>query len=252
VPLVEREHHGDVVVIRMNRPEKLNAMNTQLLTELANAWTEYQDTPSEKIAILAANGRAFCAGEDLVEAAERGTPGFAPGLPYDPFWNSTLDKPLIAAVNGWAMGGGFIQTYLCDLRLASRNAVFEISEARHWLLGAYRFGFTDTLPWPIATELALGMRMSAERAHQVGFLNRLVDEPEDLLPAALEMCDHLLSIPPASLKNTLEIARSLRPTIPLDIQAHGAELIKTGGHPDDTMEARRAFAEKRKPVFKGF
>ena len=200
MPLVEREHHGDVVVIRMNRPEKLNAMNTELLTELANAWTEYQDTPSEKIAILAANGRAFCAGEDLVEAAERGTPGFAPGLPYDPFWNSTLDKPLIAAVNGWAMGGGFIQTYLCDLRLASRNAVFEISEARHWLLGAYRFGFTDTLPWPIATELALGMRMSAERAHQVGFLNRLVDEPEDLIPAALEMCDHLLSIPPASLQ----------------------------------------------------
>lgn len=250
--LVEREHHGDVVVIRMNRPDKLNAMNTQLLTELAHAWTTYQESPSEKIAILTANGRAFCAGEDLVEAAERGTPGFAPGLPYDPFWNMTLGKPLIAAVNGWAMGGGFIQTYLCDLRLASRNAVFEISEARHWLLGAYKFGFTDTLPWTVATELSLGMRMSAERAYEVGFINRLVDTSEQLLPAALEMCDHLLSIPPASLRNTLEIARRLRPVVPQDVQERGAELSASGGAVEDVMEARRAFAEKRDPKFKGF
>ena len=119
-------------------------------------------------------------------------PWMASSNPYDPFWNMTLAKPLIAAVNGWAMGGGFIQTYLCDLRLASRNAVFEISEARHWLLGAYKFGFTDTLPWPIATELALGMRMSAERAYEVGFVNRLVDDarrpaagrPRDVRPPA--------------------------------------------------------------------
>ena len=250
--LVERKRHGDVVEIRMNRPEKLNAMNTQLLTELAEAWTEYENTPAEKIAVLTAAGRAFCAGEDLVEAAERGTPGFAPGLPYDPFWNMTLAKPLIAAVNGWAMGGGFIQTYLCDLRLASRNAVFEISEARHWLLGAYKFGFTDTLPWPIATELALGMRMSAERAYEIGFVNRLVDTPDDLLPAALEMCDHLLSIPPSSLRNTIDMARRLRPTIPPDVQARGAELSASGGAIEDVMEARRAFAEKRRPNFKGF
>jgi enoyl-CoA hydratase/carnithine racemase len=249
--LVEREHHGDVVVIRMNRPEKLNAMNTELLIGLAEAWTTYRDSPSEKIAILTAEGRGFCAGEDLVEAAERGTPGFAPGLPYDPFWNSTIDKPLIAAVNGWAMGGGFIQTYLCDFRIACRKAVFEISEARHWLLGAFKFGFTDTLPWNIATELALGFRMSAERAHQIGFLNRLVDDESELLPAAFEMCDHLLSLPPASLKNTLQIARQLRPQIPMEVEVE-AEKLRSSGAIDDVMEARRAFAAKRKPQFQGF
>jgi enoyl-CoA hydratase/carnithine racemase len=250
--VVETEDHGDVVVIRMNRPEKLNAMNTQLLTELALAWTAYQESASQKIAILTGSGRGFCAGEDLVEAAQRGTPGFPPGLPYDPFWNQTLDKPLIAAVNGWAMGGGFIQTYLCDLRLASRNAVFEISEARHWLIGAYRFGFTDSLSWAIATELSMGMRMSAERAYEIGFVNRLVDTPEQLLPAAFEMCDHLLSLPPASLRNTITAARRLRPVIPADVQARGAELAASGGAVEDVMEARRAFAEKRKPNFKGF
>ncbi|MCU1503288.1 MAG: enoyl-CoA hydratase [Ilumatobacteraceae bacterium] len=247
--VIEQEIHGDVVIIRMNRPEKLNAMNIELLTGLAEAWTENRDTPSQKIAILIGSGRAFCAGEDLVEAAERGTPGFAPGLPFDPFWEGVLEKPVIACVNGWAMGGGFIQAYYSDFRIASKNAVFEISEARHWLMGAYKFGFTDTLPWNIATELALGFRMSAERAHQVGFLNRLVETPDDLLPAALEMCDHMLSIPPASLKNTLDVAKKLRPKIPQDVEDYAKTLMTTGGNPDDVMEARRAFAEKRKPNF---
>ncbi|MCW0216508.1 MAG: enoyl-CoA hydratase/isomerase family protein [Pseudonocardia sp.] len=250
--IVETEDHGEIVVIRMNRPDKLNAMNEELLTGLAHAWTAYQHNDAQKIAILTGSGRAFCAGEDLVEAAERGTPGLAPGAPHDPFWHQEIEKPLIAAVNGWAMGGGFIYSYFCDLRIASRNAVFEISEARHWLIGAFRFGFTDSLPWPIATELALGFRMDAERAYQVGFVNRLVDEQEDLLPAAFEMCDHLLSIPPASLKNTLEISRRLRPLIPKDVEARGAELNASGGAIEDVMEARHAFAEKRKPNFAGF
>ncbi|MGD9701564.1 MAG: enoyl-CoA hydratase/isomerase family protein [Acidimicrobiia bacterium] len=249
--LVEREVHGGITVIRMNRPEKLNAMNGAMLRELIGAFTDFQQNDDEKIAVLIGNGRAFCSGEDLVEAAERGTPGLDPTLPFDPFWGQAIEKPLIACVNGWAMGGGFIHAYYCDLRIASRNAVFEISEARHWLLGAYQFGFTDTLPWSIATELALGFRMSAERAYDVGFVNRLVETPDDLLPAALEMCDHLLSLPPASLKNTLEISRRLRPTIPKDVSERG-EVLKSSGALDDVMESRRAFAEKRKPVFKGF
>ena len=112
------------------------------------------------------------------------------------------------------MGGGYIMAMLSDFRIASRNAVFEISEARHWAIGAFEAAFADTLPWPVATELALGFRMGAERAYQVGFLNRLVDTPEQLLPEALEACEHLLSIPPASLKNTLEIAHRLRPQLP--------------------------------------
>jgi enoyl-CoA hydratase/carnithine racemase len=254
--IVEREHHGDVVVIRMNRPEALNAMNTEMVTALAQAWTEFRDTPSEKIAILTGTGRGFCSGEDLVESAQRGTPGLPPGTPFDPFWNNgngpagQIDKPIITAVNGWAMGGGSIMVWMSDLRVAARSAVFEISEARHWLLGAYKFGFTDTLSWTIATELALAFRMSGERAHQVGFVNRFTED-DQLMPAAFELCDHLLSLPPASLKNTLEISRRLRPGIPEAIQAQSEELRLNGGAFDEvTTEARRAFAEKRKPQFR--
>ena len=254
--LVEREHHGDVVVIRMNRAEKLNAMNAGLLTELAEAWSEFRDNPAEKVAIFTGAGRAFSAGEDLVEAAERGTPGLDPDVPFDPFWNSgrgpaeTIEKPIIAAVNGWAMGGGFIYAWMCDLRVAARSAVFEISEARHWLLGAFQYGFTDTLPWSIATELSLGYRISAEWAYEVGFVNRLTDD-EDLLPVALEMCEHLAVLPPASVKNTLHVARALRPRIPAEVNALADKLRSTGAV-EDVMEARRAFAEKRAPQFKGF
>src|SRR5947209_8224356 len=121
------------------------------------------------------------------------------------------------------MGGGFIFAWMADFRVAARSAVFEISEARHWLLGAYNFGFTDMLTWTVATELALGFPISAERAHEIGFVNRLVDD-DQLLPTCFEMCDHLLSLPPASLRNTLYLARKLRPRIPDEIQAEAAEL----------------------------
>src|SRR5207248_2448904 len=88
--------------------------------------------------------------------------------PYDPFWNNgrgpagSIEKPIIAAVNGWAMGGGFIYAWMADFRVAARSAVFEISEARHWLLGAYNFGFTDMLTWTVATELAPGLLREAQ------------------------------------------------------------------------------------------
>jgi enoyl-CoA hydratase/carnithine racemase len=249
---IEREQIGDVVVITMNRPEKLNAMNAQMVGDLAAIWNEFVADDSQRIAVLTGVGRGFSTGEDLVEAAERGTPGLDPNKPPDPFWDQFADAPrmekfTIAAVNGWAMGGGYIMTTLADYRIASRNAVFEISEARHWAIGAFEAAFEDTLPWAIATELALGFRMSAERAHEVGFINRLVDEPTDLLPAALEAAEHLLSIPPASLKNTLEIAHRLRPRIPEDIRTAGQEIRWSGM--DEALEARRAFAEGRAPAF---
>mgnify|MGYP001116934754 CR=1 FL=1 len=250
---VSREREGDVVIITMNRPEKLNAMNAQMLRDVAKVWTEFVEDDTQKIAILTGAGRGFCTGEDLVEAAERGTPGLDPDKPDDPFWDQfangkPLDKLTMTAVNGWAMGGGFIMAMLSDFRLASRNAVFEISEARHWAIGAFEAAFRDTLPWAVATELALGFRMSAERAYQVGFVNRLVDEPEQLIPAALEACDHLLSIPPASLKNTLAVAHQLRPQLPEEVVKWGVEVRWSGM--EEALEARRAFAEGRKPNFR--
>jgi len=250
VSVVSIERHDSVMVVRMNRPERLNALGREMLFDLAATWEEYQNSPELKVAILTGTGKAFCAGEDLKEAAERGTPGFPPDAPHDIFWRGELMKPVIAAVNGWAMGGGYILAYCSDLRVACPEAVFEISEARHWLLGAYKFGFTESLPYAISTELALGFPLSAERAHQVGFVNRLVSK-EELLPEAFRMADHLLSLPPASLVNTVQVSKMLRPRIPAEIDALG-EKLRSNGAVEDIMESRRAFSEKRKPNFKGF
>src|SRR5712691_7886668 len=233
--VVETERHGQVLVVRMNRPERLNALSHEMRSELA---------------IFTGTGRGFCAGEDMKESLQRGAPGSQRPDLEDPFMTGVLEKPVIAAVNGFAMGGGFMLVERTDLRVAVREAVFEVSEAKRWLLGGYNHGHIAGLPHPIATEMALGFRFTAERLYQVGFLNRLV-EPDELLPTAFEMAEHLLTLPPASRVNTVYMMRQMRPQVSPPLQ-HLAAQLQDHGAKEDLMESRRAFAEKRKPNFKGW
>jgi len=124
---VETERRGQVMVIRMNRPERLNALGQELRAGLAEAWREFRDSDDLEIAIFTGTGRAFCAGEDMKESVERGTVGGGRRTVDDPFMNGTLTKPVIAAVNGFAMGGGFQLVERTDLRVAVEGAVFEIA-----------------------------------------------------------------------------------------------------------------------------
>ena len=164
--------------------------------------------------------------------------------------DGTLPKPVICAINGYAMGGGFMLVERTDLRVAVPNAVFEVSEAKRWLLGGYNHGFFANLPHPIATEMALGFRQTAERLHQVGFLNRLA-EPDELIPTAIWMAEHLLTLPPASRVNTIHMMRNMQPRVAPNLERLAAQL-KDHGHKPDLMESRSAFAEKRTPNFKGW
>ena len=163
--------------------------------------------------------------------------------------SGALEKPVIAAVNGFAMGGGFMLVEHTDLRVAVRGAIFEVSEAKRWLLGGYNHGHLANLPFPIAMEMALGFRFTAERFHELGFLNRLVD-PDELLPTALGMAEHLLTLPPASRVNTVAMMRAMRPAA--DAGAGLAAALHEHGAKSDLMESRAAFAEKRPPRFKGW
>jgi enoyl-CoA hydratase/carnithine racemase len=247
---VETERRGQVMVVRMNRPERLNALGQELRAGLAAAWREFRDADDLEVAVFTGTGRAFCAGEDMKESVERGAAGGGRQGHDDPFMDGTLPKPVIAAVNGFAMGGGFQLVERTDLRVAVPGAVFEISEAKRWLLGGYNHGFLAGLPHPIATEMALGFRFTAERLHQVGFLNRLV-EPDALLPTAFEMAEHMLTLPPAARVNTVYMMRQMRPRVAPPLEQLAKKLHEHGAK-DDLMESRRAFAEKRKPNFKGW
>jgi enoyl-CoA hydratase/carnithine racemase len=251
MPVVETEQRDGVMVVRLNRPEALNALNTQIRRELGAAWRELRDSPELEVGIVTGAGRAFCAGEDMKEALERGAPGLAPEKIDDPYWDMTLDKPVIAAINGFCMGGGFQLMERSDMRVAVRGATLEMSEAKRWLLGGYQHGFWANLPHPIATEMAFAYRFKAERMHELGFINRLVETQDELLPAAFEMAAHLLTLPPAARVNTLVMMRAMRPVLPAEFDRLG-DLLRDHGDKSDLMESRAAFAEKRPPTFKGW
>ena len=251
--VLEIERADQIMVLRLNRPERMNALNPELRGALAEAWTEFRDSRDLEVAIFTGTGRAFCAGEDMKESVARGTVGSGADprshLP-NPYNDGTLDKPVIVAVNGYAMGGGFMLVERADLRVAVRGATFESSEAKRWLLGGYHHGHQGNLSHTIATEMALAFRFTAERLYELGFLNRLVD-PDNLVPTAREMAKHLLTLPPASRVNTLTMMRAMRPHVPAELEELAVRL-KEHGAKSDLMESRKAFAEKRAPNFKGW
>jgi enoyl-CoA hydratase/carnithine racemase len=247
---VEIERADGVMVIRMNRPERMNALGTELREALVDAWTEFRDSRELEVAIFTGTGRAFCAGEDMKESVERGTVGRSRQTREDPYRNRAIPKPVIAAVNGFAMGGGFQLVEAADLRVAVRGAVFESSEAKRWLLGGHDHGHKGGLSHAVATELAFAFRFTSERLHDIGWINRLVDA-DQLLPAAREMAAHLLTLPPACRVNTLTMMRAMRATVPDNLERLAARL-KDHGAKSDLMESRKAFAEKRAPSFKGW
>jgi len=248
--VVETERHGQILVVRMNRPERLNALSHEMRTRLAETWTEFRRDNELEVAIFTGTGRAFCAGEDMKESLQHGSPGGRRPAIEDPFMSGVLEKPVIAAVNGYAMGGGFMLVERTDLRVAARGAVFEVSEAKRWLLGGYNHGHVANLPYPIAMEMALGFRFTAERFYEIGFLNRLVDA-DQLIPTALAMAEHLLTLPPASRVNTVHMMRQMRP-VPSSEQQRLAAALHEHGAKSDLIESRAAFAEKRQPQFKGW
>jgi enoyl-CoA hydratase/carnithine racemase len=248
--VVETERLGQILVVRMNRPERLNALNYEMRKGLAETWTAFRKDDGLEVAIFTGAGRAFCAGEDMKESLEHGTPGGRrPDIP-DPFMTGELEKPVIAAVNGYAMGGGFMLVERTDLRVAAKGAIFEVSEAKRWLLGGYNHGLLANLPFPVAMEMALGFRFTAERFHELGFVNRLVD-PEQLLPSAVAMAEHLLSLPPASRVNTVHMMRQMRAAPSPELQRLAARLREHGAK-SDLIESRAAFAEKRPPNWRGW
>jgi enoyl-CoA hydratase/carnithine racemase len=249
--VVETEQRDGIFVIRMNRPDRLNALGSELRAALAEAWCEFRDSRDLEVAIYTGTGRAFCVGEDMKESVERGTVGGGRGpMAENPYMTGDIQKPIIAAINGFAMGGGFMLAERADLRVAVHGAVFEMSEAKRWLLGGFNHGHIGGLSHTVATEMAFAFRFDADRLYQLGFLNRVVDD-DQLLPASFEMAEHLMTLPPAARVNTLVMMRAMRPRVPEELQLL-ADRLRQHGAASDLMESRKAFAEKRKPRFIGW
>jgi (E)-benzylidenesuccinyl-CoA hydratase len=237
-----------VAVLTLNRPDKRNAVNDEMREEMAAAFARFGAEAAIRVAVLTGAGSAFCAGGDLTVSA-------APD-PRRPRIIEPLDrfeKPLIAAINGVAFGGGLELALACDLRIAAHGARFALPEVRIGSIPAS--GGTQRLPAVVGPTLAAQMILTgepidAERALAAGLVSQLC-APEALLDTAMALARTIARNAPLAViaaKRALRVAAGTHRSESLDFErALFNELVLT----EDRAEGRRAFREKRPPVFKG-
>jgi enoyl-CoA hydratase len=241
-----------IAIITIDRPEQRNCLSREVREGLRSAWARFEADEAARIAILTGSGdKAFCAGGDLKEMVERGLkvpPRDMFPLPYD---NIELSKPTIAAVNGVAFAGGWMIAQACDLCVASTSAKFAITEVKVGRGSPWAAPLIHMIPQRVFMEIVLtGKPITAQRAHEIGLVNRLA-EPDALMDCALELAREVLEGAPLSVKaarETVMLATEMGRSAALQA-ARAAHELTYNSH--DAQEGPRAFAEKRKPVWKG-
>lgn len=237
------ETRGDVAVITLNRPEKLNALSKELGAELAEAWQRFQDGP-ERVAVLTAAGdRAFSVGADLQDPPEIWP--FAPGVGVH------VDKPVVAAVGGICVGGAFILVQFCDLCVMADDATFVYPEAKVGLSGGLIASVAARVPHKVAMEfMMLGEPMTAQRAYEVGMVNRVVPRGE-LMDAAMAYAEQLAGLAPMVLTTLKRHVAEVLPKGPSEKAGLARRDLEAIRNSEDCAEGAAAFAEKRPPRFSG-
>ena len=247
---------GRLMIVTINRPEAHNALNALANRELASAFDAFAADPELWVAIITGAGeKAFCAGYDLKEAAAGG----GLNLPPSGFGGLTsrfdLTKPVIAAVNGVAMGGGFEIALASDIVVASDAAVFALPEPRVGL--AALAGGIQRLPRAIGVQRAMGLiltgrRVTAREGESMGFVSEVV-QPQDLLPAARRWADEILKCSPMATRATKEaFNRGLE--LPLSVSLSTQQrfpAMKAMLGSADAVEGPSAFIEGRDPQWLG-
>lgn len=251
--IIRYEIKDQIAYITLNRPERLNAISDELGERLNEVWTRFAGDDSAKVAILTGTGeKAFCAGLDMKERAELDAKRGSPGIKRH--WEGPdIHKPTIAAINGLAMGGGWKLAQDCDIRIAAEHAEFAVSEVK-WGRGVpWAMPMLWMIPFGILMEVLLtGERVSAKRAYEIGFVNRVVKK-EDLMAESARMAGVIRDNAPLSVKAVKETfykARDLGLGCREGLQM-AAELWEKVYQSEDAQDGPKAFAEKRKPIWKG-
>jgi E-phenylitaconyl-CoA hydratase len=249
--LYKKEEH--IAYISLNRPENLNAINRTMTRELAKIWVDFRDDKNLWVAILSGEGKSFCVGADVKEM-ERGRWEFSQSLFFGDDRvipsNYRIWKPVIAAVHRHVLGGGLILALECDIRIASDDAIFGIPEGRVNIPFLFAPFISDYLPRAIASELMFtGRPISSERAYQLGLINISVPYNE-LMSTATNMAKEICENGPLSNWATKELFYRSRNMDFQSALAFVEHIAPPVWNAEDSVEAKRAFLEKRKVKWK--
>ena len=250
--LVEKKDH--IMTVRINRPDRLNALHPPGNAELGEVFDDFAADDDMWVAIITGEGRGFSAGNDLRYQAEGGERvpmprGFG-GLTS----RFDLHKPVIAAVNGVSMGGGFEIALACDLIIASEKAMFALPEPKVGL--AALAGGLNRLPRQIGPKRALGMiltgrHVSPEEGKELGFVNEVVPHDE-LMDAAMRWANLILECAPLSIRASKDVVyKSLDSASLQDSMEAQYDTVKAMVGSEDFVEGPKAFSEKRPPNWQG-
>ena len=242
--VVSVEERGPVSIVSINRPEKLNAINKAVAIELQEAFAAF-DRSAQRVAILCgAGGRAFSAGADVTDLPELWRCVPTVGI--------TTDKPIIAAVAGWCIGGGLVMAMMCDLLVAAESAKFSYPEGTVGITGGMIAGLAARIPHKVAMEMMLvGEPIDAQRAYQIGLANRIVPDGREI-EEALALAEKIIGLAPLALATMKRFVNDgVLPRGPAELAArYGAELAAVRNSAD-AAEGVRAFKEKRRPSYQG-
>ncbi len=251
------EKDGPITTVTLNRPEVMNALHSPAHFELDAVFNDFAADKDQWVAIVTGAGeRAFSAGNDLKHQASGGRMGSPPSGFAGLTSRFDLNKPVIAAVNGVAMGGGFEIALACDLIIASESAVFALPEPRVGL--AALAGGLHRLPRQIGLKRAMGMiltarRVSAKEGYELGFVNEVV-APAELMAAAKRWAKMVAELSPMSIRASKEtVMRGLgEPTVEAALKGQSAyPAVAAMYRSADFIEGPKAFAEKRAPQWTG-
>lgn len=257
--LLEREGH--VAVVTLNRPESRNALSGEMIVRMADAWVEIHEDPEIRVAIVTGAGGNFCAGADL-KAMSAGHPDdeWTPRFAADPdlHWKGLLRhyqpaKPMIAAIEGFAIAGGTEIIQAMDLRVAGESATFGLAEVKQGLfpVGGSTVRLRRQIPYTIAAELLLtGRQMPATEAKEVGLIGHLVPDGT-ALDKARELAGQIAANGPVAVRAILQSMRDSANLTETEGLARELELGWPVFASNDAKEGPKAFAEKRPPVFTG-
>ena len=254
--LIEYKKEGRIATFTLNRPEVFNAQSIKLLNELHDALSDFRDDPDLWVGIVTGAGdKAFCAGADIKETLQfmKEHTGQFWALPGTCMRGLEVWKPLVAAINGMALGGGLELALSCDIRVASEKAVFGVPEVKLGIIpgegGTQRL--PRVIPWCKAAQLLFtGEPIDAQEAYRIGLVNEVVP-PDQVMPAAKKWAERIARVAPLAVRSAKEAmvrgsSMSLDDGLRLE-DAFEGYLLQS----DDFIEGTTAFVEKRKAEFKG-